>query len=153
MILARDSNSGHGQDDSESLYRHIDIFDISAATDIKSTANDAVNGSIASRDGGVLESGVTPAQYCPWLDFNVNSELNRFGYANGTVLHNGGEQDAGLLNEKWESIGLVPVNGNGGDGEYYLFSLSDNDFITQDGRSLRSLCVERDMLRGEVMLT
>jgi len=139
MVLARDSNSGHGQDDSESFYRHIDIFDISAATNIKSTASDAVNGSIASRDGGVLEAGVTPAQYCPWLDFNVNSELNRFGYANGTVLHNGGEQHAGLLNEKWESIGLVPVNGNGGDGEYYLFSLSDNDFITQDGRSLRSL--------------
>lgn len=37
-----------------------------------------------------------------------------------------------MLNEKWESLGLVPVN-DGSDGEYFLFSFSDNDFITQNG--------------------
>ncbi|KAF1981799.1 3-phytase [Aulographum hederae CBS 113979] len=127
LVLARDSGAGHGQDDSLSLYRHIDVFDISSATSIKSPSNDAVNGSIASASG-VLDAGVTPAQYCSWLDFNVNSQLNKFG------LHNGGAQDAGLLNEKWESIGLVPVDGKSGkDGEWLLFSLSDNDFVTQDG--------------------
>lgn len=125
-ILARDSNAGHGQDSSLSLYRHVDVFDISHATDVKSDVHDAINGSIASA-AGVLQSDVTPATYCSWLDFNVNSELGKFG------LHNGGAQDAGLLNEKWEAMALVPVNGNGRDGEYFLFSLSDNDFITQDG--------------------
>ncbi|KAI4173821.1 MAG: hypothetical protein LQ348_006474 [Seirophora lacunosa] len=127
FILARDSGAGGGQDSSTSIYRHIDVFDISSATDIKSEANDAVNGSIASKQG-VLKPGVTAATYCSFLDFNVNSTLARFG------LRNGGAQGPGLLNEKWESIALVPVDGKKGkDGEFFVFSLSDNDFITQDG--------------------
>lgn len=130
FILARDSGAGHGQASSLSIYRHVDIFDISdssGATNIKSPVNDATNGSIASSTG-VLNAGITPATYCSFLDFNVNSELGKFG------LHNGGAQDAGLLNEKWESLALVPVDGkDGDDDEWYLFSLSDNDFITQNG--------------------
>ncbi|KAI5210302.1 hypothetical protein AUEXF2481DRAFT_93687 [Aureobasidium subglaciale EXF-2481] len=126
FILARDSNAGHGQDNSQSIYRHIDVFDISSATNIKSSTNDAFNASIASTKG-VLNKKITPATYCSFLDFNVNSQLNRFG------VHNGGAQDSGLLNEKWESIATAPVNPGSGDGEYFVFSLSDNDFITQDG--------------------
>ena len=130
FVLARDSGAGHGAASSTSIYRHIDIFDISdssGATNIKSADNDKVNGSIASAEG-VLEEGVKAATYCQWLDFNVNAELKRFG------LHNGGEQDRGLLNEKWESLALAPVDGKEGrDGEWWVISLSDNDFITQDG--------------------
>ena len=141
LILARDSGRGRGQDDSKSLYRHVDVFDISSATDIKSPANDdSPTGAIANSTGA-LKPGISPAQYCSFLDFNVNSELARFG------LHNGGAQDERLLNEKWEALGLVPVepgkgknegrsgeNGKGGEGgEYFLFAFSDNDFITQNG--------------------
>lgn len=131
LILSRDSNAGHGAASSTSLYRHADIFDISDsshATDIASNKdNDQTTGAIASSKG-VLKSGIHPATYCPFLDFNVNAQLGRFG------LHNGGAQDASLLNEKWESLAMVPVDGEKGeDGEWFLFSLSDNDFITQDG--------------------
>ncbi|RMZ76912.1 hypothetical protein DV738_g4706, partial [Chaetothyriales sp. CBS 135597] len=155
LVLTRDSDKGHGQgaDNTESVYRHIDVFDISSATNIKGSEYDSATGSIAS--DGVLNSDITPATLSPWLDFNVNSELNKFG------VHNGGDEDSGLLNEKWESLALVPVEpdtaaddddkkhswggwgrwgGRGHTGkrsvssdEYYLFSLSDNDFITQDG--------------------
>ena len=129
-VPARDSGSGHGQSSSLSIYRHADIFDISTssgATDILSATNDATTGSIASSTG-VLKAGIKAAGYCTFLDFNVNAQLGRFG------LHNGGAQDATLLNEKWESLALVPVDGNNGtDGEWFLFSFSDNDFITQDG--------------------
>lgn len=129
LVLARDSNAGHGGASSTSVYRHADIFDISGATDIKSPSSDAINGSIAS-ETGMLDAGVTAAEYCPFLDFNVNSQLRRFG------VHNGGLQDSGLLNEKWESLAMVPVDGKEGeDGEWFLISLSDNDFITQDGES------------------
>ena len=130
LVLARDSGAGHGQSSSTSLYRHADIFDTSdstKATDIKSKNNDAVAGSIAS-SSGELDKGINAALYCTFLDYNVNSELGRFG------LHNGGAQDQFLLNEKWESLAMVPVN-DGSDGEWFLFSLSDNDFITQNGRS------------------
>ncbi|KAL6720817.1 hypothetical protein ACLMJK_002742 [Lecanora helva] len=130
LILARDSGAGHGQSSSTSVYRHADIFDISdssGATNIKSKDNDATKGSIASSSGN-LNKGIKAAEYCTFLDYNVNSELSRFG------LHNGGAQDQFLLNEKWESLALVPVDGkNGGNGEWFLFSLSDNDFVTQDG--------------------
>lgn len=130
LILARDSGKGHGQSQSLSVYRQADIFSISpntGATNIKSNGNDAVCASIAS-PLGVLNPGINPAAYCSFLDYNVNSELGKFG------LHNGGAQDQYLLNEKWESLSLVPVDGqNGDDGEWYLFSLSDNDFITQNG--------------------
>ena len=126
MVLAHDTDVGRGQNDTESVYRHVDIFDITDATDIKGSAADCYTCAVASSKGN-LDSNVTAADYCQWLDFNVNSQLNRFG------VHNGGAQDAGLLNEKWESLALAPVNPGVNDGEYFLFSLSDNDFITQDG--------------------
>lgn len=81
---------------------------------------------------GVLNADITPATVCPFLDFNINAQLNRFG------LHNGGPQDGGLLNEKWEGIALVPVKGGDAD-EYFLFASSDNDFITQNGMIHSSL--------------
>jgi hypothetical protein len=127
FVLARDSSVGHGQASSTSIYRHIDVFDIAGATDIKGNTYDCSNCSIAS-DAGVLNAGITPATYCSFIDFNVNAQLNRFG------VHNGGAQDSTLLNEKWESIGIVPVDGLfGDDDEWFVFSLSDDDFITQDG--------------------
>ncbi|KAF1355701.1 hypothetical protein EJ07DRAFT_131583, partial [Lizonia empirigonia] len=128
LVLARDSGAGHGQDASESIYRNADVIDISK-TNIKGKY-DAFNAQIASNKG-VLKSDVVPATYCPWLSFNVNSQLNRFG------VRNGGVQDSNLLNEKWESFAVVPVDSDyqtKGEGkEYYLISFSDNDFITQNG--------------------
>jgi hypothetical protein len=132
LVLARDGDAGHGQEESESKYRNADVIDISKATNIKSKKNDAFDGAVASSKG-VLSSDVTPAVYCPWLSYNNNTQLNRFG------VHNGGAQDAALLNEKWESLALAPVDGKfatkgkGEGDEYYLISFSDNDFITQNG--------------------
>lgn len=110
FILARDSNSGAGQKSTTSIYRHIDVFDINSATDIKGSTYDCTNCSVASL-AGVLKPAITPATYCSFVDFNLNEQLNRFG------AHNGGAQDAGLLNEKWESIGMVPVDGLIGDDD------------------------------------
>ncbi|KAF8858908.1 hypothetical protein BDZ45DRAFT_714291 [Acephala macrosclerotiorum] len=111
---------GHGQSISTSVYRHIDVFDIATATDIKETTYDCASCSIAS-DAGVLTTRITPATYCSFIDFNVNSQLNRFG------VHNGGEQNASPLNEKWESIGIVPVDRIIGDDEWFVFSLIIRD--------------------------
>lgn len=127
LVLARDSKAGQGQSSTTSVYRHADVFDISGATNIKGITYDCATCTVAP--AGVLKAGITPATYCSFLDYNINSQLNRFG------VHNGGAQDSSLLNEKWESFALVPVNGNGSDGEYFLFSMSDNDFITQNGKS------------------
>ena len=76
-------------------------------------------------------------RYFPFINYNNNTELAKFG------LRNGGASGTGLLNEKWESLALVPADNNkhskrgnkhGGHNEkdegdeYFLFSLSDNDF-------------------------
>lgn len=142
LVLARDSSGGRGQKDPLSRYRHIDVVDISAATDIKGKYDDISNGNTTA--GGivtpsdVLVPGITPAQLCPFVDYNINSELGKFKAANGDVVHNGAPVNLGLLNEKWESLALLPVNNNQDKGrdekdEYYLITLSDNDFITDDG--------------------
>lgn len=130
LVLARDSGFGHGQSESLSVYRNADVFSVLSksanVTDLNGLDDyDTATGSIASSDG-VLDAGITTAEYCPFLDFNVNSELGKFR------LHNGGAQDQWLLNEKWESLALVPT---GARNEYFLFSWSDNDFITQNGKS------------------
>lgn len=138
LVLARDSDFGRGQTNTRSVYRHADVFSVLSSnytvTDIRGKKDyDIATGDIASATG-VLDSNITPAEYCPFLDYNVNSELAKFG------LHNGGPSDRGLLNEKWESLALVPVDtaSSGarrvGGREYFLFSFSDNDFITQDGK-------------------
>ncbi|KAJ8110293.1 hypothetical protein ONZ43_g5907 [Nemania bipapillata] len=130
FVLSRDSDAGNGQDVTQSVYRQMDVFDIAGATNIKATGiYDCADPTcaVADADTGVLTGGITVATYCSFLDFNVNVQLNRFN------VHNGGNADAGLLNEKWESLGMVPVNPKAPNGEYFVFSLSDNDFITQDG--------------------
>lgn len=128
LILARDSGAGNGLSSTTSIYRHVDIFSLKGATNIKSATYDATGGSIASA-GGVLKAGIKPATYCPWLDFNINSELNKFDLTNG-----GPTSPYGLpipLNEKWEGLALVPVHDS--EDEYFLIAVSDNDFITQNG--------------------
>lgn len=132
LILARDGAGRGSGNDTLSRYRHADIFDISDATD--------VNGKEVVAPKGILQSGINAAKYCTFIDYNDNAQLSQFG------LHNGGKNDYGLLNEKWESFALAPVKpkkqgqwsdwssaSSDDDDEYYLFSLSDNDFITQNG--------------------
>jgi hypothetical protein len=130
FFLPRDSSVGRTYTDTQSVYRHIDVFDIAEATNVAGAAHDVFNASIASV-AGVLNADITAATVCPFLDVNVNAQLNRFG------LHNGGAQDKGLLNEKWEGIALVPAsNSKCKTGpEYFMFVASDNDFITQDGKA------------------
>ncbi|KAF1842623.1 uncharacterized protein K460DRAFT_189433 [Cucurbitaria berberidis CBS 394.84] len=132
LVLARDSGAGHGQDKSQSIYRNADIIDISSATNLVGKV-DAFDGQIATKDG-VLKSDIVPAIYCPWLSYNNNEELGKFG------VRNGGAQDENLLNEKWESFALLPVDDEDtektkeGGKDFFLISFSDNDFITQNGQ-------------------
>lgn len=48
FFLPRDSAAGRGFASSTSLYRHVDVFDISKATNVKGSTYDAFNASVAS---------------------------------------------------------------------------------------------------------
>ena len=128
FVLSRDADTDHLVPDFKSTYRHVDIFDIDSATDIKGDTYDCATCAIAS-SGGKLKSRIQPATYCSFLDFNVKSELSRFGLTSGADSY-----VAGLLSAKWESLAVAPVDGrNGDDDEWFLFAFNDNEFITQNG--------------------
>lgn len=125
LVLARDSSAGFTTSNPASVYRHIDLIDISNATNIANTSYDNIGGSVAPL--GVLNNSITPVAYQSFLDINDNSQLNRFN------LHNGAPNDSNDLYEKWESISVVPVHDPKAPNDYFLFVGSDNDFITQNG--------------------
>lgn len=114
LILARDGN-GHGDDDTESSYKQIDLFSIASATNIAGTAFDSLSTPVAP--GGVLNSAVTPATYVGFVDMLDDDQLDRF------ALHNGGDADAQLIDAKWESLALAPVGDGKNPDDYFLFAV------------------------------
>ena len=124
LMLARDSGNGYGQKGEKSLYRSIDIVDISAATDIAGSKFDA-DQPVAPK--GVLDPSVKAATVSQFIDVNDSADLARFG------LHNGAPNDRNNLSEKWEAMSLASVLDPKLPNDYFLFVGNDNDFITQDG--------------------
>ena len=124
LMLARDSNNGQGLKGDTSLYRKIDLVDLSKATDIANTEFDGLK-PVAPK--GVVDPSVTVAKVTPFIDLNDNAELGRFG------LHNGAPNDKNNLSEKWEAMSLASVLDPSAPDDYFLFVANDNDFLTQDG--------------------
>ncbi|MBW8852994.1 MAG: esterase-like activity of phytase family protein, partial [Bradyrhizobium sp.] len=58
LVLARDSSAGHGQANAASVYRSVDLMDISGATNIANTAYDQPQNPVAPN--GVLNPSITP---------------------------------------------------------------------------------------------
>ncbi|KAJ3551765.1 hypothetical protein NM688_g4518 [Phlebia brevispora] len=127
LVLSRDSD-GHGGDDTESSYKGIDLIDISSATNIAGSDFDSHKNPVAKK--GKLDSSVTPATYTSFVSLINSTQLVRFG------LHNGDPSDATLIDAKWESIALAPVGDPQNPHDFFVFTASDNDFITTDGISL-----------------
>jgi hypothetical protein len=126
LVLARDSSVGETYPATPgSVYRSIDLIDISKATNIANTKYDKAENPIAPL--GVLNPSIKPVAYKSFLNVNDNTQLNRLG------LHNGAPADKNDLYEKWESIAIVPVGDRKAPHDYFLFVGSDNDFITQQG--------------------
>lgn len=124
LLLSRDSGNGYGLKGTTSLYRQIDILDISKATNIAGTDFDKAR-SIAPK--GVLDPSITPATLTGFVDINDNAELNRFG------LRNGAPNDTNNLSEKWEAVSLVSALDPSAPQDFFMVVANDNDFMTQDG--------------------
>lgn len=124
MVLPRDSGLGRGQEDgTESVYRHVDLYSLKNATNILGKY-DGEGDQIASSKGKLV-SGITAATHYEWIDINDNIQLNKYG------VHNGGDNNSTLLNEKWEGLTLIPIPCT--TDEYFLLAVSDNDFTTTNG--------------------
>lgn len=128
-ILARDGH-GFGSDKPDVEYKHVDILDLSTATNIAGTKYDNPTGAVAP--GGKLVSGISLADRSSLIDYT--SDLARFG------MHSSGDPvDPTLLAAKMESLILVPTlpesssDSSFDKDEYFLISVSDNDFQTKTG--------------------
>ena len=114
LLLSRDSGNGYGLKGSTSLYRRIDIIDLSKATDIAGSEFDRTR-------------SIAPATLHGFIDINDGAELSRFG------LRNGAPNDRNNLSEKWEAMSLVPALDPANPQDFFLLVANDNDFMTQDG--------------------
>ncbi|KAF8326354.1 esterase-like activity of phytase-domain-containing protein [Cantharellus anzutake] len=123
LVLSRDGN-GHGGDSTQSSYKQADLFDISKATDIHGSKFDGLT-PVAPK--GVLDPSITPAAYASFVNYLDPDQLGRFG------LQNGGAKDKTLISAKWESFALAPVLDRSFPNDYFLFTMTDNDFITING--------------------
>ncbi|KIY62456.1 hypothetical protein CYLTODRAFT_494631 [Cylindrobasidium torrendii FP15055 ss-10] len=127
LSLTRDGN-GRGDEDLQASYKQVDLFDISAATDIHGTKYDDPEHSLRKGGDGDLDDGVEPAQYYSFVDMLDEDGLARFG------LQNSDDQDDKThINAKFEGLVLAPT---GKGDQYFLFVVSDNDFQTTQGISL-----------------
>lgn len=124
LLLCRDSGNGYGLEGATSVYRRIDIIDISQATDI---AGSKYDGLVAVAPAGRIVDGIVPAALTSFIDMNDNAELSKFG------LHNGEPNDRNDLYEKWEGMALLPALDPANPRDFFLFVSDDNDFITQNG--------------------
>ena len=124
LMLARDSNNGQGLKGDTSVYRKIDLVDVSAATDIANTDFDGLK-PVAPK--GVVDASVKAATLTPFIDLNDAKDLARFG------LHNGAPNDQNNLSEKWEAISVAPALDPAAPDDFFMFVANDNDFLTQDG--------------------
>ncbi|KZT22044.1 hypothetical protein NEOLEDRAFT_1244195 [Neolentinus lepideus HHB14362 ss-1] len=127
LVLSRDGK-GHGGSDNKSSYKQADLVDITAATDIHNTVFDSPSNPIAVN--GVLNSSITAATYTSFVNYINDTQLARFG------LHNGSPADQTLIDAKWESLSLEWANDSSYPDDYFLFTASDNDFMTTDGISV-----------------
>ncbi|KAG7095023.1 hypothetical protein E1B28_005817 [Marasmius oreades] len=127
LSLSRDGK-GMGNDDSESKYKQADLFSIAHATNIQGMKFDDPSNPVAPN--GKLDKSITPAKYVSFVDYLNDDDLKRFG------LHNGGNFDETLIDSKWESLALAPVNDPKSPDDYFLFTVADNDFLTTKGVAL-----------------
>ena len=123
LLLCRDGN-GLGTKNAQSLYRKVEVLDVSGATNLIGTPYDGLT---PIAPGGKLVGDVTPAKLTPFIDINDNAQLAKFG------LHNGVPNDKTNLSEKWEGLGLVPALDPANPNDFFLMIVNDNDFMTTNG--------------------
>lgn len=144
LIISRDSGAGHGLALAGSVYRSVDLIDITGATNIANTAYDLPQNPVAPN--GVLDPSITPVTYQQFIDINDATQLAKFG------LHNGAPNDNNDLVEKWEGLAVVSAFDKQNPNDYFLVVASDNDFITQDGHMVGQAYADASGINNDTLV-
>ncbi|PWY98451.1 hypothetical protein BCV70DRAFT_164572 [Testicularia cyperi] len=128
-LLVRDGN-GFGDSETDASYKAVDILDLSKATNIAGSQYDTATGAVAPK--GKVVDGISLAGYTTLIDYLV--DLPKFG------MHAQNEPvDPTLIAAKIESLIVLPTlppkksTTKFDKDEYYILSISDNDFQTKSG--------------------
>ncbi|CEH18147.1 Phytase-like domain [Ceraceosorus bombacis] len=127
LVLARDGN-GFGNEDAGVSYKHADLISTKNATNIANTPFDQVN--LPVSPAGRINNTIVPATYQSFIDLASSAELAKFGLNNGAS----GVFDRNLLSGKLESLAIASAGDEQNKDDVYLFVVSDNDFITLNGK-------------------
>lgn len=124
LILQRDSR-GLGGDAGPLLYKRIVEVDASAATSILGTGYDLEKGAPGqiSLPRAGLPSNVVAVASRDLVDMLNASQLAKFGLNLAPS-----NQNTNTLSEKWEGVGVIPLNDPLAPNDYLLLAGNDNDF-------------------------
>jgi len=124
LILQRDSR-GFGGDPGPLLYKRIVEVDASGATSILGTGYDLEKGAPGqiSLPRAGLPSNVVAVTSRDLVDMLNPSQLARFGLNLAPS-----NQNTNTLSEKWEGVGIIPLNDPLAPNDYLLLAGNDNDF-------------------------
>lgn len=127
LVLARDGN-GFGDNTAQTTYKQAALVSIKEnnPTNIAGTKYDQPQNPVSP--GGNLVAGITPAVVHDFVDLRATDQLSKFG------LRNDGAFDQNLIASKLESLALASVGDKQSPDDYFLFVVSDNDFVTLDGK-------------------
>jgi hypothetical protein len=124
LIIQRDSR-GLGGDPGPLLYKRIVEVDASAASNILGTGYDLEKGAPGAltlpRSG--LPSNVVAVASRDLVDLLNTSQLTKFGLNAAST-----NQNINTVSEKWEALGVLPLNDPLAPNDYLLLVGNDNDF-------------------------
>jgi hypothetical protein len=123
LVLERDSR-GRGGDPGPILYKKVVLADVSAASNIIDTGYDLEKGAPGqlSLPRATLPPGIIPAARRELVDIADRQQLAKFGLNVNT------NWDNNSLCEKWEGLGVIPLNDPAAPNDYLLIIGNDNDF-------------------------
>ncbi|EIW65453.1 hypothetical protein TREMEDRAFT_36273 [Tremella mesenterica DSM 1558] len=127
MVLSRDGK-GNGDTDNDSKHKDFLLYSTDGATDIVDM--DYTTGVKPVSPNGILDDGLVAMQPTEFIDLLDDTQLNRFGLCNNCDF------SVNLINSKWESIALASVEDPDYPNDYFLFSWSDNDFMSLNGHDV-----------------
>jgi hypothetical protein len=124
LILQRDSR-GLGGDPGPLLYKRIVEVDATSATSILGTGYDLEKGApgALALPRSSLPTNIVAVTSRDLVDLLNTTELAKFGL--NTAASN---QNINTLSEKWEGLGIVPLNDPQAPSDYLLLVGNDNDF-------------------------
>ncbi|CAO1629367.1 unnamed protein product [Sympodiomycopsis kandeliae] len=125
LVLTRDGN-GFGDTDSDSSFKNAALISTSDATNIAGTKYDSPDSPVSP--GGQLVADIKAVQVQDFVDLVNKDQLAKFG------LHTGGNIDQTLIASKLESLAVTSAQDRKNPDDYFLFTVSDNDFISTQGK-------------------